>query len=285
MLGGVSGHRLERGPERATASGASRKPLRLARFPPGQHGNLYYQLLYSALRKYGVELVAEPNLSFSWLWRARKDVTSFISTGVPTGTTPGDSPSRIPIFVRHGGRTSARGFDWADPRRHGSHRVLGFHVVWTIHEVFLPRRRQGRRVRSAAGSTVSAGGSSPAGAGFCSATTRPPPSELVSSSAALRPASRSCRTGPTWTSTRRVARARTSGGRSGSARMRSPSSASVRCARTRRSTTSSTPSARSTIRVLCSSSQGRSRRWLTPAGAGVRGRGRADQATSRVHSR
>ncbi len=139
MLGSLCGHQLERGAEQASASGAGRKPLRLARFPPGQSGNPYYQLLYGGLHAYGVELVAEPNLSFAWLWRARKDIDILHFHWRPdryyAWRQPLEDPDLPPprwqnlrSWIRLGGFAC----------RMAATRVLGLHVVWTIHEVFPP---------------------------------------------------------------------------------------------------------------------------------------------------
>ena len=138
------GRRVARSEAVAPVSGVRdpidvRQPLRLARFPPARAGNPYYRLLYDGLREFGVELVAEPVLSVGWLWRARRDVDVLHFHWRPDRyyawrrplSDPDLPPPRwqnVRSWIRLGG------FAW----RLVASRLLGYGVVWTIHEVYPP---------------------------------------------------------------------------------------------------------------------------------------------------
>ncbi len=115
-------------------------PLRLARFPPTRGQNPYLRLLYEHLSRFGFEVVPEPDFSIGWLWRARRDVTflhfhwrpdKYYAWARPVPEAWAQPPARLqrlrawirlPFFV---GRLAIA-------------RMLGYCLVWTIHEVYPP---------------------------------------------------------------------------------------------------------------------------------------------------
>lgn len=90
--------------------------------------NPYLRLLYGHLAKYGFELVEGPRLSLRWLWRARSRV-DFLHFHWPQSLyTYGRGPAWLRPLL-----------SWAKLILFGARlavaRILGYRLVWTIHQV------------------------------------------------------------------------------------------------------------------------------------------------------
>jgi beta-1,4-mannosyltransferase len=110
--------------------------VRVAAFVP-MIRNPYGQLLYRALAAHGVQLAAEPRLEARWLWRHRR---------------------RIPLLHFHWDQNFSESVSlrprlrelrsWIKTARYFSllalARLLGYRIVWTVHEV-LPHEGRSRR--------------------------------------------------------------------------------------------------------------------------------------------
>ncbi len=101
--------------------------LRLARFPPSLGRNPYLRLLDDGLRANGVDCVGEPPFTLRWLLRSRDAVDVLHFHWRPDHYY---APPR-----RLGGVLGPALFAW----RMRVARLLGYRLVWTIHEVFPPR--------------------------------------------------------------------------------------------------------------------------------------------------
>jgi beta-1,4-mannosyltransferase len=127
-------------PEWAAASRVPATSLRLARFPPARHRNPYLRLLYDELRRFGVEFVAEPGLTFGWLWRSRQDIDVLHFHWRPDRYYAWRRPK--PDELRHSPRRFQGVRSWRRllgfAARLRAARVLGYTIAWTIHEVFPP---------------------------------------------------------------------------------------------------------------------------------------------------
>ena len=111
-------------------------PIRLAAFPHSDK-NPYLQLLYSALSRFGIQAVAEPQLGARWLWQQRAAVT-FLHFHWDKFYT--ESTSEDPRW---------RGLhSWVKLIRFalllGVSRGLGYRILWTVHEV-VPHESRSRR--------------------------------------------------------------------------------------------------------------------------------------------
>jgi beta-1,4-mannosyltransferase len=104
--------------------------VRVASFPPNVKQNPYQRLLYDGLRSFGFELVADNRLKAGWLLRRRGDVRilhfhwiqgyyTFASPRIPDRARLLLSGIRVGLFQ---GRLRAA-------------RLLGYRIVWTIHQV------------------------------------------------------------------------------------------------------------------------------------------------------
>jgi beta-1,4-mannosyltransferase len=101
----------------------------IASFPPFLEANPYRRLLHERLDELGFHLVPTPRLRVRWLWRERRTV-GFLHFHWPEGYWRHD---RGPARLRHllsWVRLSL--FLW----RLAVARVLGYRVVWTIHQVY-----------------------------------------------------------------------------------------------------------------------------------------------------
>ena len=114
--------------------------VRLARFPPSPGRNPYMKLLDGGLREHGVDCVGEPPLTFRWLARARNDVDVLHFHW---------RPDLYYTWYRRSGRGTRGGRPRAQNLRSWvrlglfacrlrAARLLGFRLVWTIHEVYPP---------------------------------------------------------------------------------------------------------------------------------------------------
>ena len=106
--------------------------MRVADFSGTRGMNPYMALLYEHLAALGVECASGPRFEFRWLWRARRDVT-FLHFHW--------GPHRFYAF----GRSSTLGVGLFATRLLVA-RALGYCVVWTIHEVYPPHSKAGRRL-------------------------------------------------------------------------------------------------------------------------------------------
>jgi glycosyltransferase involved in cell wall biosynthesis len=91
--------------------------------------NPYLRLLYGHLATHGFEVVCDPRFSLRWLWRARSSVT-FLHFHWPEGLyryERGPPPLR-PVLSRAKLALFAV--------RLAAARILGYRLVWTIHQVF-----------------------------------------------------------------------------------------------------------------------------------------------------
>jgi beta-1,4-mannosyltransferase len=91
--------------------------------------NPYLRLLYGHLAAHGFALAEDPRLSLRWLWRARSSV-AFLHFHWPEGLYRyGRGPIRLrPLFSR------AKLVLFA--ARLAAARLLGYRIVWTIHQLF-----------------------------------------------------------------------------------------------------------------------------------------------------
>jgi beta-1,4-mannosyltransferase len=119
---------------------ASARRLRVARFPPSPGENPYLRLLYTELSQLGVELAEEPPFSSRWLWRARRDVHLLHFHWRPDHYYAWcrfrrDERDRPPLGSQELG-SWIRLVSFAG--RLAVARLLGYRIVWTIHEVYPP---------------------------------------------------------------------------------------------------------------------------------------------------
>jgi glycosyltransferase involved in cell wall biosynthesis len=101
----------------------------IASFPPFLEVNPYRRLLYDRLAERGFPLVPTPRLRLAWLWSERKTVR-FLHFHWPEGSwrhERGVTALRLPLsYLRFGlflGRLVGA-------------RLLGYRIVWTIHQVY-----------------------------------------------------------------------------------------------------------------------------------------------------
>jgi glycosyltransferase involved in cell wall biosynthesis len=108
----------------------------LAAFPHSDK-NPYLQLLYDALARFGIQAVAGPRLGAGWLWQERAAVT-FLHFHWDTYYAENTSDD-----ARWRGLRS-----WVKLIRFalllGMSRRLGYHILWTVHEV-VPHESRSRR--------------------------------------------------------------------------------------------------------------------------------------------
>ena len=91
--------------------------------------NPYLRLLYGHLAAQGFEVVENPQFSLGWLWRARSSV-GFLHFHWPESLYRyGRGPARLRPLLSSGEARSLR----SPP---GAARLLGYRLVWTIHQVF-----------------------------------------------------------------------------------------------------------------------------------------------------
>jgi beta-1,4-mannosyltransferase len=98
--------------------------------------NPYLRLLYGHLAAHGFKLVEDPRLSLKWLWRARSTV-EFLHFHWPESLySYGRGPVRLRPFLSWAKLVLFRArLAWA--------RMLGYRLVWTIHQI-LPHESVGR---------------------------------------------------------------------------------------------------------------------------------------------
>jgi beta-1,4-mannosyltransferase len=111
-----------------------------ARFFEVTGSNRYFPLLYGRLAELGVDLVDDARFELGWLWRARREVAV-----LHFGWGPDDHYA----WKRFDGR-GCRMLSWLGlglfTVRLWTARMLGYRVVWTIHEVYPPNSRAGRHL-------------------------------------------------------------------------------------------------------------------------------------------
>jgi beta-1,4-mannosyltransferase len=119
---------------------SARRSIRVARFPPSPGQNPYLRLLHDELSRFGVKLAAEPPFSLAWLWRARRKVDVLHFHWRPDHyyawyRFSRDETDRPPLGSQELG-SWMRLTSFA--ARLAAARLLGYRVVWTIHEVYPP---------------------------------------------------------------------------------------------------------------------------------------------------
>jgi glycosyltransferase involved in cell wall biosynthesis len=110
----------------------------IASFPSFLESNPYRTLLYQHLSKWGFQVVPTPRLRLSWLWRQRRTI-GFLHFHWPEGYWRHD---RGPVRLR-GPLSYVRMclFLW----RLAVARMLGYRIVWTIHQIY-PHEPGNRRL-------------------------------------------------------------------------------------------------------------------------------------------
>ena len=105
-------------------------------------------LLYDQLVQFGLERAGDARLQLGWLWRARHEVTFLNFSWGPdeyyVWKQLHGRPRRILSWIRLGlfaGRLLTA-------------RMLGYRVVWMIHEVYPPHSSVGRRLDRSAGKVL-----------------------------------------------------------------------------------------------------------------------------------
>lgn len=119
----------EAGPAVPWTAAATPPRARVASFPSVLRTNPYQRLLYSALREHGFELVPDPALELGWLIRARRGV-GYLHFHWPQPFwrhEDGPAPLRRPLSYIKLGLFAAR---------LAAARLLGYRIVWTVHQVY-----------------------------------------------------------------------------------------------------------------------------------------------------
>ena len=113
-------------------------PLRLASFPGVLPTNPYQRLLYQHLEPLGIRVVGDARFDAGWLWRARRDVAVLHFHWPQSYWRHERGPARLqrPLSYVKVAVLAAR-FALA--------RLLGYRVVWTIHQVY-PHELASRRL-------------------------------------------------------------------------------------------------------------------------------------------
>lgn len=117
----------------------------IAQLFPTTGRNPYVSLLYRELAQLGFGQPWIGRLTLAWLWRARRDVTFLHFSW---------TPDRYYVWKRFEGRR--RGIlAWVRlvlfSGRLLSARLLGYRIVWTIHEIYPPSSKVSRRLDRVAG--------------------------------------------------------------------------------------------------------------------------------------
>src|SRR5213080_1976354 len=147
---------------RAGARGnAGGRKLRLVRFPPaGGTPNPYADLLYGSLAEVGFEVIPSAPFDIRWLWRHRREVAilhfhwrpdKYYAPRRERGTEPRHPLARRALALLDVGTFAAR---------LTAARLLGYRIVWTVHEVYPPVSSNGTRRLDRAGGRVLARSSS-----------------------------------------------------------------------------------------------------------------------------
>lgn len=110
-----------------------RPRLRIARFPPTPDENPYQRLLYDHLGGFGFELDRDAAFTLAWLWRARRR-PAYLHFHWRMDRIYRRSWLRLALFAA----------------RLQAARLLGYRLVWTIHEAY-PHARPAPRLDRAAG--------------------------------------------------------------------------------------------------------------------------------------
>jgi beta-1,4-mannosyltransferase len=119
------------------------KGPRVASFPPVIPENPYQRLLYDALRADGIELAEGDSFRLTWLWQNRRRV-KVLHFHWPA-----------PYYRHDHSRPALRQLlSWVRlllfAVRLSAARLLGYRIVWTVHEVYPPETTSRRLDRAAA---------------------------------------------------------------------------------------------------------------------------------------
>jgi len=120
------------------------RSTRIVHFPAEVDVNPYTRLLYGALARHGFELVPDAELAPTWLWRYRRTVGFLHFHWTPNDLYEwrwGPAPLRV--------AGSSLGLGWFAVRLRLA-RLLGYRIVWTVHEVY-PHVSASRRLDRIAG--------------------------------------------------------------------------------------------------------------------------------------
>ncbi len=114
------------GDQRAGAEAIRRKRIACLSVGPW---NPYLRLLYGHLAAYGFEVVEDPSFALRWMWRARSSV-GFLHFHWPGGLYRYErGPARLrPLLSRAKLALFAA--------RLAAARILGYRLVWTVHQVY-----------------------------------------------------------------------------------------------------------------------------------------------------
>jgi beta-1,4-mannosyltransferase len=121
-------------PARAARASTAR---RIACFPPTVLSNPYVDLLYGALAAHGLERVAAPTFSVRWLTRARTTV-SILHVHWPEGLYRVSRPFPEPLASLAAVVKLA-----LFQIRLAAARLLGYRIVWTVHQPLPHERTRG----------------------------------------------------------------------------------------------------------------------------------------------
>jgi beta-1,4-mannosyltransferase len=122
--------------QRRSQNGAANGAVRVAVFVR-MHRNPYGALLYSALAEHGVQLAAEGRLQARWIWQHRKEVSVL---HFHWDQCFSESVSLRPRFRGLRSWIKTAHFAWLLTLA----RMLGYKIIWTVHEV-LPHEVRSRR--------------------------------------------------------------------------------------------------------------------------------------------
>jgi beta-1,4-mannosyltransferase len=109
---------------------AAGPPVGIVHFPPEVDVNPYTRLYYGGLARYGFRLVPDARFTLRWLWRSRTDVSVLHFHWCPNKlyeVRRGPASARLAgswsLFALYSARLLAA-------------RLIGYRIVWTIHEIY-----------------------------------------------------------------------------------------------------------------------------------------------------
>lgn len=123
--------------------------LRIAAFPPRilKDRNPYARLLYAELERVGFETIDASPLKLNWLLRARRDVHVLHFHWDPQQKYVQRTPDRVTLVLR--ALRNQRLVPWWDLVSFvtllATARILGYRLIWTIHEICPHESDDGRQ--------------------------------------------------------------------------------------------------------------------------------------------
>src|SRR5437899_1319038 len=103
--------------------------------------NPYLDLFYGALEGLGFEVVRDGRLRLGWLWRSRRTVRFIHFHWRPDNFYAGDDGDPGSAAILHYMRSRTRVIAFAGNLM--AARLLGYRIVWTVHEVYPPAAVRG----------------------------------------------------------------------------------------------------------------------------------------------